>query len=339
MAAYAYFQIGENIIAKCAYYSYTESRLESIEGSGDMYESVDNFTVISYDSGWPYKVTWSDFVYAIKGTVTIPDGITSIANNFIYQYNTWSTPSTLIIGKDVKRIGSNAFANGGSATSTYESIIINSSVIEYIGDSAFFNQYSVEEINFNGSQAYIGDNAFSGCTSLKYLNLSRDLEYIGDGAFKDCSSLIEFNKGNRVGAHGQNNVFYGCNSIDHFEFTEKAEFNDSSFNRNFYVEIGKGSNQNEDGLQITRIKTNNIYAISHNWVGIDNRYPIIEEKPFILLNHLGRTIKINGYNSVDGKLPVNHNGTIIWCKLVEQGDSNASPLVFKHNGKLYWIGN
>ena len=46
MAAYAYFQIGENIIAKCAYYSYTESRLESIEGSGDMYESVDDFTVI-----------------------------------------------------------------------------------------------------------------------------------------------------------------------------------------------------------------------------------------------------------------------------------------------------
>ena len=71
MAAYAYFQIGENIIAKCAYYSYTESRLESIEGSGDMYESVDDFTVISYDSGWPYNVSWSDFVYAINGEKVI----------------------------------------------------------------------------------------------------------------------------------------------------------------------------------------------------------------------------------------------------------------------------
>ena len=80
---------------------------------------------------------------------------------------------------------------------------------------------------------------------------------------------------------------------------------------------------------------NNYYILGKDYFA---RLDITLVDNFIIaLNHLGKTVKINTYNN--GELPILHNNKLRYLKVVEEGDSNASPLVFKHNGKLYWISN
>lgn len=80
---------------------------------------------------------------------------------------------------------------------------------------------------------------------------------------------------------------------------------------------------------------NNYYILGKNYFArLDG---VLVGNFIIALNHLGKTVKINTYSN--GELPILHNNKLRYLKAVEEGDSNASPLVFKHNGKLYWISN
>lgn len=55
----------------------------------------------------------------------------------------------------------------------------------------------------------------------------------------------------------------------------------------------------------------------------------------IVLNHLGKIWRIGLYDS--GEFPVNHMGRIGYLKSCSDGDIDQSPLVIKHNGKIYYI--
>lgn len=61
-----------------------------------------------------------------------------------------------------------------------------------IGDYAFNNCVSLEEIYLPDTITYIGDYAFYGCTALTEILFPDDIITIGDYAFKNCTNIVDF---------------------------------------------------------------------------------------------------------------------------------------------------
>ena len=61
--------------------------------------------------------------------------------------------------------------------------------VTVIGESAFRDNISLEQIVIPETVTEIGSWAFRGCHSLKSIDLPEHLEKIGDFAFSDCRSL------------------------------------------------------------------------------------------------------------------------------------------------------
>ena len=81
-----------------------------------------------------------------------------------------------------------------------------------IGNSAFYNCYSLTNINIPDSVTTIGSNAFSGCVSLTNINIPDGVTTIGVNAFNNCYSLTSVNIPDGVTTIGDN-VFSGCVSL------------------------------------------------------------------------------------------------------------------------------
>ena len=71
---------------------------------------------------------------------------------------------------------------------TFEKLILLSSVTS-IGNSAFMDCTSLENINISNSVTSIGGNAFNNCTSLENINISNSVTMINSGTFYNCKSL------------------------------------------------------------------------------------------------------------------------------------------------------
>ena len=63
--------------------------------------------------------------------------------------------------------------------------------ITEIGDYAFCDCESVQQINVPQSVERIGHGAFAGCKSLKKIVFQDKVTFIGDGAFVGCPENIE----------------------------------------------------------------------------------------------------------------------------------------------------
>jgi len=90
---------------------------------------------------------------------------------------------TLAIPEGVKKIGQGAFALEG-----IKKIIMPSSCIE-IGENAFKNCKSLEEIVLNNGLERIDNYAFYECENLKEINLPKSLTYLGEFAISKCYKL------------------------------------------------------------------------------------------------------------------------------------------------------
>lgn len=92
----------------------------------------------------------------------------------------------VILPKSVTEIGNETFKDCKNLKS------FDFSKINTIGDSAFANCTSIENISLNSNSPLrsIGRNTFNGCTKLTELDFrNTNLNNIGSGAFKDCSYL------------------------------------------------------------------------------------------------------------------------------------------------------
>ena len=96
----------------------------------------------------------------------------------------------LMIGDRVEYIGKCAFRNFASL----KSVIIGGTLM--IGDKAFYECSSLEEITVNGKLVGIGDKAFYRCASLKNVTLPDTLKTIGNHSFYKCEALTEVCVGN-----------------------------------------------------------------------------------------------------------------------------------------------
>ena len=126
---------------------------------------------------WAFNETGS-----LKGTITLP---ASLAKMGSYAF----TES----GIEELDFASGAILSGISAGAFYscnslKKVTLPSSVIQ-IGDEAFSQCKSLEQIVFSQNLQKINRSAFLGCTSLKEITLPKSLKTIGEQAFSVCSSL------------------------------------------------------------------------------------------------------------------------------------------------------
>ena len=138
-----------------------------------------------------------------SGSVTIPEGVTSIGDN---AFSICTSLASVTILEGVMSIGGGAFNGctsligitipasvtsiGGSAfgdCTSLASVTIPEGVTS-IGDYAFLRT-SLTSVIIPASVISIGDNAFSICTSLASITIPEGVTSIGQYAFSSCTSL------------------------------------------------------------------------------------------------------------------------------------------------------
>lgn len=84
--------------------------------------------------------------------------------------------------------------------------------VKGIGDHAFFNCQTLEEISLPDGITYIEDQAFSHCYALKSITLPSKLNRIGDSAFEYCEDMTSLTIPVSVSQIGYM-VFYRCHGL------------------------------------------------------------------------------------------------------------------------------
>lgn len=112
----------------------------------------------------------------------------------------------IVIGDKVEYIGKCAFREFASL----KSVIIGGTAM--IGDKAFYECASLEEITVKDKLVSIGDKAFYRCGSLKSVTLPDTLKTIGKYSFYKCEELTTVHTGNALQTVGDF-AFYGDRSL------------------------------------------------------------------------------------------------------------------------------
>ena len=176
---------------------------------------------------------------AIKGSITIPTGVTSIDNNAFYGcsslasinvdtdnpnyssqdgilYNKVKTQfihipkaisGSITIPSSMTSIGYQAFRNCSSLTN----VVIPSSVT-IIGNEAFSGCSSLTSVTIPSGVTSIGFAAFYGCSSLTNIVIPSSVTIIDADAFRNCSSLTSVTIPSGVTSIGYA-MFSGCSSL------------------------------------------------------------------------------------------------------------------------------
>ncbi len=149
-----------------------------------------------------------------SGNVQIPD--TVIYKNVEYKVTSIGKDAfkknkyikTLVIGKNVTKIGENAFYGCKNLTSVKET----KGNLKTVGKGAFTDCTALKSVKLTGKAlTTISDNAFRGCTNLKTLKInSTSLKKIGANAFRNCKKLKTFEvTGTKLETIGSG-AFRGC---------------------------------------------------------------------------------------------------------------------------------
>ena len=155
-----------------------------------------------------YIVTGSE-----KDTLVVPNAIsingevykvTAIAGD-AFKGNT--TAKKIIVGDNVKTIGTNAFSN----CKNLSEVIIGKNVTT-IGANAFSNCTKLTKVTFGKNVTTIGKNAFGGCTKLSTVTLPSKLSKIEEKAFYKCTNLKSIMIPAKVKTIGAN-AFSNCKNL------------------------------------------------------------------------------------------------------------------------------
>ncbi len=103
---------------------------------------------------------------------------------------------------------------------------INTKIIYGVANTAFENNTTLENINFEQSVTHIYDGAFKGCTALKSI-VASNVTYIGADAFNGCASLVrvDINFPTEIG----DRAFLNCGSLVNVITDGVKKFGDEAF--------------------------------------------------------------------------------------------------------------
>ena len=154
------------------------------------------------DNGFGYNNL--TFRYYGTKTVTIGDGITSIADN---AFDGCSGMTKLTLPNSLERIGESAFRGCIGLTE----LTLPSSVWDIL-DYAFYGCSGLTELTLPNNVTSIGNSAFAYCSGLTKLTLPNSVTSIGDSAFYGCSGLTELTLPNSVTSIGES-AFWDCTGL------------------------------------------------------------------------------------------------------------------------------
>lgn len=317
-----------------------------ITGYGDMYESIEDFTV---PQGQQVNIWNMRKVH--QNSLIIPIGITSIAKQCFENIgelyavrNLEPGVRNVILPESIIKIGDQAFAS-----TYYLNIpkIQNFSFghnIKEIGKDAFSMQTSVRELDFHDNSGIkVGQSAFYRCSNVEYIGLPDDYEKIGGvigqgGRFEGCYNLSRLSPKNVV--YDLNNDDYKyCNKLGSICIMDR-EMQYSPWIGALYVELFAGDNCDEEGYYITEVDPDSVIApdvVIYDWK--ENWHRIIVYKLSIYLYHMGRIVTIKCYDS--GDIPLKHEDAWYFLKWVRLNGKNfnpgQSPLFVTHRGHWYQI--
>ena len=135
------------------------------------------------------------------------------------------TIPTHIYGAEITAIGENAFLYCKNLTS----LDIKDGYLTEIGYSAFFGCENLQSVELPSSLTYIDEYAFWGCRSLERIEIPSKVEYIGKSAFEECTALQEVDMLYSKISAILEKVFYGCDSLTSFDFSNITSIGKSAF--------------------------------------------------------------------------------------------------------------
>ncbi len=165
------------------------------------------------------------------GEFVVPDTVTEISDGaFMYKDNL----TKITIGKNVAKIGNNAFASCGKLKTV---IFAEGGTAKLeISDGAFKNCESLQDITFPSRLLSIGASAFEECEGFTAIVLPEGVTSIGEYAFRNCLNVTRFyipstleQIGDYVGEAGTSiTVLDGCNSLASIEVAAEHDLFASS---------------------------------------------------------------------------------------------------------------
>ena len=182
----------------------------SPEGTGSV-DRVDNCyllkrTTLPSTKTQFYQSNEYQYCYSLEGTITIPDGITSISNG---AFQGCRNLSEITIGKDVTSIGQSTF----NECLGIKNLTLSNKVTS-IGQSAFQGCISLESVEINGKITSLPSSVFSGCTMLKHIDITDDsaITSLGASCFASCYTLESFDIPDNVTSIGSS-AFSSCYNL------------------------------------------------------------------------------------------------------------------------------
>ena len=349
------------------YVGYYAKHIYTKEGGSWFTDTEDGFRFF-YDGTDGYLMGY----YGDETAITFPDGFTVYDGTEATEYSIYKRAfydcynlTSVIIGENVKSIGSYAFYDCSGLTS----VTIPDGVTS-IGSYAFAYCSGLTSITIPDSVKSIGNYAFSGCSSLTAVNItniaawcriefdgysSNPLYYahnlhmngelvtdliidyamsIGDYAFCNCSSLTSITIPDGVTSIGES-AFYNCSSITSLTIPDSV------------VRIMKCAFQNCDGLMSVVIG-NGVRSIGdHAFSGCDDITSAI--MPTIAIDYIPQdnlqiVVLTSGSHISDNSFRNCHSLTSITIpdSVTSVGDyafENCDNLKYNEYADAYYLGN
>lgn len=173
----------------------------TISGTGDMWDYIED--------GWDAKKEHENPLPNIRGIrkIVFSDGITSVSDLLLLNYNDRYMIESISFGKNIKRIGYRAFEYCKNLTS-----ITLPESLEEIGNMSFSGcGFTNLEIPDNVTKA--GSNCFTGCNNLKSVKISKNLLTIPAYMFSQCPRLENINMADSI-KKIDDAAFKGCGVVN-----------------------------------------------------------------------------------------------------------------------------
>lgn len=173
----------------------------TISGTGDMWDY--------YEDGLDFSRMHKNPFFGKSGIkkIIISNGVTSVSDLLLYNCNDKDMISAILLGNDVKKIGSQAFEYCRNLTS-----ITLPESLEEIGDSSFVKCGFIN-LEIPDSVTKVGVSCFTGCNDLKTVKFSKNLLIIPEYMFSQCPRLEDINMPNSI-KKIDNFAFDGCGVVN-----------------------------------------------------------------------------------------------------------------------------
>lgn len=118
----------------------------------------------------------------------MPEVVVNVEYEYVPDYQIWYSATKKVEINETADYGATIISHEWDK-STSNGIITFNCPVTSIGESAFYNQYTLTSISLPESIRSIGDKAFGKCTKLKKINIPASVTEMGKYVFEECNSL------------------------------------------------------------------------------------------------------------------------------------------------------